>query len=282
MLLRAFSRYSMLLVTSALTLIVWSCKEESKPEETPKTEETVHPPVPLISHVVVQAHPHDIQLFTEGLLFHKGRLYESTGSPDNLPAVKSMIGITDITNGKFSSKAELDRSKYFGEGIVVVGDKLYQLTYKNQMGFIYDANTFKQTGTFNYANAEGWGMTTNGQEIIMSDGTDVLTFLSPADLKPVKTLKVTDVGVPLTYINELEFINGYIYANVWMTNFIVKIDPSNGKVAGRLDLSPLAYEARNKNPEADVLNGIAYNPETGKIYVTGKLWPNLYEIRFEH
>ncbi|MBL7713288.1 MAG: glutaminyl-peptide cyclotransferase [Chitinophagaceae bacterium] len=279
--LRAFSRYSIALFTAALTLSVWSCKEESKPEETPKTEAS-KPPVPLISHVVVQAHPHDMQLFTEGLLFHKGRLYESTGSPDNLPNAKSMIGITDIASGKFTAKAELDRSKYFGEGIVVVGDKLYQLTYKNQMGFIYDINTFKQTGTFNYASAEGWGMTTNGQEIIMSDGTDMLTFLNPADLKPVKTLKVTDVGVPLTYINELEFINGYIYANVWMTNFIVKIDPSNGNVVGRLDLSPLAYEARSKNPEADVLNGIAYNPETGKIYVTGKLWPNLYEIKFEH
>lgn len=279
--LRAFSKYIPVFFTAALTVSLWSCREESKPEETPKTEEA-QPPVPLISHVVVQAHPHDMQLFTEGLLFHKGRLYESTGSPDNLPAVKSMIGITDIASGKFSSKAELDRSKYFGEGIVIVGDKLYQLTYKNQIGFIYDLNTFKQTGTFNYANAEGWGMTTNGQEIIMSDGTDVLTFLNPADLKPVKTLKVSDVGVPLTYINELEFIKGYIYANVWMTNFIVKIDPSTGNVVGRLDLSPLAYEARTKNPEADVLNGIAYNPETDQVYVTGKLWPNLYEIRFEH
>jgi glutamine cyclotransferase len=279
--MRSFSKYTLICFTAALATVLYSCKEEAKPEETPKTEEA-RLPVPVINHVVVQAHPHDTKLFTEGLLFHKGRLYESTGSPDNLPELKSVIGITDVATGKFTQKAELDKCKYFGEGIVIVGDKLYQLTYKNQQGFIYDLNSFKQTGTFNYANAEGWGMTTNGKEIIMSDGTDVLTFLNPADLKPVKTLKVTDVGVSLPYINELEFINGYIYANVWMTNFIVKIDPATGNVVGRLDLSPLAYEAHTKNPQADVLNGIAYNPETDKIYVTGKLWPNLYEIRFEH
>jgi len=161
-------------------------------------------------------------------------------------------------------------------------DKLYQLTYKNQVGFIYDAKSLKQVGTFNYANSEGWGMTSDSTYIIMSDGSDKLTYLDPADMKPVKTLSVTENGEPRNNLNELEFINGYIYANIWMKNFIVKIDPASGKIVGKLDLSSLTLEATTKNPRADVLNGIAYDPTTDKVYVTGKLWPNIYQVEFSH
>jgi glutamine cyclotransferase len=213
---------------------------------------------------------------------HKGRLFESTGSPEGTEGPRSLIGPLDLTTGKMDEKIELDRSKYFGEGIVFLNGKLYQLTYKDQMGFIYDEKTFKQTGTFSYTNLEGWGLTTDGEHIIMSDGTSKLTFLNPADMKPLKTITVTQNGSPLERLNELEYINGFIYANVWTTNYIVKIDVASGKVIGTINLSSLTYEAQRRNPDCDVLNGIAYDPAADKIYVTGKLWPNLYEIEFAH
>ena len=163
-----------------------------------------------------------------------------------------------------------------------LNDKLYQLTYKNQVGFVYDAKTFREIGIFKYANTEGWGLTTDGMSLIMSDGTDKLTFLDPKSLTPVKVLPITDNNTPLININELEFIKGFVYANIWQTSSIVKIDTSNGKVVGKIDLSSLSHEAKNKNPNASVLNGIAYDSITDKIYVTGKLWANVYEINFSH
>jgi len=237
---------------------------------------------PFINYAVTKYYPHDSSFFTEGLLFHDGKLFESTGSPNDLPQTKSMIGITELATGKFDKKIELDKSKYFGEGIVFLHNKLYQLTYKNQVGFICDANTFKQTGQFKYSNVEGWSLTTDGTHLIMSDGSDKLTYLDAVALKPASVLKVTENGLPRDSLNELEFIKGFIYANIWQNNSIIKIDPANGKVVGKIDLSSLTFEARNKNPRADVLNGIAYDSITDKIYVTGKMWPNIYELNFTH
>ena len=244
-------------------------------------EETVPaaPATAIINYAVKASYPHDTSLFTEGFLFHEGKLFESTGSPEDLPQVKSMIGITNLQTGKFEQKVSLDK-KYFGEGIVFLNNKLYELTYKNQLGFIYDAKSFKKVDSFTYKNIEGWSLTTNGKEIIMDDGTDVITFLDAATLKPIKTLKVTEGGLPRDSLNEMEFIKGFIYANIWLNNYIVKIDTATGKVVGKMDLSSLVYEAKNKNPRADVLNGIAYDSVANKVYVTGKLWPNVYEIEF--
>jgi glutamine cyclotransferase len=237
------------------------------------------PQTPVISFRVLKYLHHDTSLFTEGLVMHNGQLFESTGSPDELPSARSMIGITDLQTGKFDKKIELDRTKYFGEGIVFLNGKLYQLTYKNKTGFIYDATSFKQIGSFTYSNTEGWGMTTNGKELIMSDGSSELTFIDPATLQPTKKLSVTENGVSLNKLNELEYIRGFIYANVWLTNYIVKIDANDGKVVGKLDLNILAFEARNKNPNVEVLNGIAFDSTTNNVYVTGKLWANIYEIK---
>lgn len=237
---------------------------------------------PLINYSVVQTLPHDTSLYTEGLLIHDGKLYESTGSPDDLPQQRSLVVINDLTTGKFENKIELDKTKYFGEGIVFCKGKLFQLTYKTQVGFIYDEKSFKQTGKFSFRNIEGWSLTTNGTDLIMSDGTDTLTFLNPGDQTVIKILKVTENGSPLIHLNELEYIRGFIYANIWLTNYIVKIDPASGKVIGKLDLSSLDYEAKNKNPKAEVLNGIAFDSTNDKIYVTGKLWPNIYQIQFTH
>jgi glutamine cyclotransferase len=237
--------------------------------------------VPTIEYTLAGSLPHDTNAFTEGLLFYNDQLFESTGSPENLPMTKSVFGPVDAKTGKISAKAELDK-QYFGEGIVFLKDKVYQLTYKNQIGFIYDARTFKQLGRFSFANEEGWGLTTDGISIIMSDGTNVLTYLDATTLKPVKTINVSNAGYAEDYLNELEYINGFIYANVWTKNYIVKIDPASGEIVGILDLSVLLDKAKSKYHDSNVTNGIAYDATTDKIYVTGKLWPDIYEITFKH
>jgi len=264
-----------------LTALLFSCGEETK-KPVQETEEKSAPAVPVISYSVTQTYPHDTLSFTEGFLVDKGQLFESTGSPDNLPQTRSVFGITDLKTGKIDVKIELDRKKYFGEGIVILNDKLYQVTYKNQTGFIYDVKTFRKTGEFTYANKEGWGLTTDGKNIIMSDGTNNLTFFDPVGFKPLKTLTVTENGYASDYLNELEYINGFIYANVWTTHSIVKIDPATGKIVGKLLLSPIYEEAGYKYAGAESLNGIAYDAEKDKIYITGKMWANIYEISFAH
>lgn len=269
------------ILSSFLLLLLGSCNNNTTGEDTTTTTEPAAT-TPIINYTVAKYFVHDTSLFTEGLLFHNGQLFESTGSPEELPNTRSMIGITDLKTGKFTKKVEIDKSKYFGEGIVFFNNKLFQLTYKNQLCFIYDANTFKKTGEFTYANKEGWSLTTDGSSLIMSDGTNVLTYIDPVKYTPTKILSVTENGYPVDKLNELEFIKGFIYANIWLTDYIVKIDPSSGAVVGKIDLSSLTNEAKNKNPNADVLNGIAYDSTTDKVYVTGKLWPVIYEVQFGH
>ncbi len=259
--------------------ILNGCTENNK---TPGVTSTEPDAVPFINYAVTKTLLHDTSLFTEGFLMHNGQLFESTGSPDNLPQTRSMIGITDLVTGRFDKKIEIDRAKYFGEGIVFLKNKLYQLTYTNQVGFIYDANSFKMTGKFTYKNIQGWSLTTDGINLIMSDGTDVITFLDPEKFNPVKIITVTENKIPRDNLNELEYIKGFIYANIWQNNTILKIDPATGNVVGKIDLGSLKYEANQKKPRADVLNGIAFDSLNDKIYVTGKLWANIYQINFAH
>jgi glutaminyl-peptide cyclotransferase len=264
----------------ALIILISGCsdnKKKGKPSHLNPSGQ-----IEAINYSVIKTWPHDRGAYTEGFLFHDNQLFESTGSPENYPDTRSLFGIVDLKTGKIEVKAELDRNKYFGEGIVFFNDKLIQLTYQTQTGFIYDAKTFKQTGTFTFANKEGWGLTTDGKFIIMSDGTSTITYLEPGSLKPVKKLEVTFNGSPALYINELEFINGYIYANIWTTSNIAKIDPGNGKVTGIIDLSKLLSEAKKENPESEATNGIAYDQATDRIFVTGKFWPYIYQIKFPH
>jgi len=238
--------------------------------------------VPEINYSVVAVLPHDTTSFTEGLLFHEKHLFESTGATDNLPQTRSLFGIVDTKTGKIDTKAELDRKIYFGEGIVFFHDKVYQLTYKNQLGFIYDAKTFKKLGTFSFRNREGWGFTTDGKSLVMSDGTNKLTYLDPDHLTVIKTLEVTNNGYAEDNLNELEYINGFIYANIWTKNYIVKINPADGKIVGTLDLSSLYYQSRKKYQGSLEMNGIAYDADSDKVYVTGKMWPEMYQIKFSH
>ena len=235
-----------------------------------------------ISFYVVNSYPHDPLLFTEGLLVHKGDLYESTGSPAEFPGTRSLIGIQDFKTGKLDVKNELDRTNFFGEGIAILDDRLYQLTYKNQIGFVYDLNTFRKLSEFKYSNAEGWGLTTDGKSLIMSDGTDKLTFLNPETLKPEKQVFVKENGISTLNLNELEWIKGYVYANIWTTNTIVKIDASTGEIVGKLDLSPIVFQQKTENPGAQELNGIAYDADENKILVTGKLWTKIYQLELSN
>lgn len=260
-------------------LFLAACGDDKKPAETVTTPQAAKPEIPVLEYSLVSTFAHDKMSFTEGLLVHNGQLFESTGSPEG-SEFRSMLGPLDLKTGKIDVKAELDNKQYFGEGIVVFKNKIYQVTYRNQKGFMYDAKTFKKSGEFSYA-GEGWGMTTDGENIIMSNGTDKLTWYD-ADFKAVKTLAVTNNGYAQESLNELEFINGFIYANLWMTGEIVKIDPSNGHVVARINLTPLSYEVRNLNPYAMEMNGIAFDAANDKIYVTGKCWPSVYEVSFKH
>lgn len=273
-----YSRITSILLCSSAILWQCSCDEPTKTAPPANTETPVEKVTPVLQYSIVATHPHDAGAFTEGLLFHEGKLYESTGAPSHLPQTRSAIGISDLKTGKFEIKAEIDRNVYFGEGMLILNGKVYQLTYQNQVGFIYDLKTFKQTGQFTYMNKEGWGMTTEGKNLIMSDGTSNLTFLNPSDFSVVKTVEVTENGYAVDRINELEFVNGFIYANIWMTNRIVKIDPASGQVVAAMDLSRLFNMSAQHNININEMNGIAYNPENGHLYVTGKMWPEVYEL----
>lgn len=217
---------------------------------------------------------HDTQAFTQGLLIHEGKLFESTGQR------QSYVGIVDIKTGKADKKVVLD-DRYFGEGITILNNKLYQLTWQNKVGFVYDLETFEKVREFTYT-TEGWGLTNDGQHLIMSDGTEKLVYLDTVNLKPVKTVRVKNGDAFVTKLNELEYMDGFILANQWETNRILKIDPQTGSVVGILDLTPLAQEAKLDYPKADVLNGIAYHPGTKLLIVTGKFWPSAYVLQLNN
>lgn len=221
---------------------------------------------------VVQSYPHNDELFTEGLEIHDGFLYESTGENG-----KSSINKINLKTGQIVKSVKL-ADKYFGEGITIFGNKIYQLTYKTKIGFIYNLENMALIDSFHFESAEGWGMTHDDKYLIMDDGTATLTYLDPATLKPVKKVQVYDDKDAMVYINELEYSEGYIYANVWTTNLIVKIDPETGKVLAKIDLDGI-LAMTNSGKQVDVLNGIAIDPATKKMYVTGKYYPKLFEIK---
>jgi glutaminyl-peptide cyclotransferase len=260
-----------------ICLIMISCNNNDADSNDDSSQLDANMPA-VINYSVVNSFPHDTSSFTEGLLVHEGQLYESTGSPESPANNGSWFGRIDLKTGKAGEKVQLDKA-YFGEGICILNGKIYQLTWRNQKGFVYDAKTMKKIKEFSY-NGEGWALTTDGIHLIMSDGTSNLKYLDPESLKVLKIVGVQDNNGPVANINELEFINGFIYANIWQTNNIIKIDPESGKVVGKLDFTSLAKEAENKFPNAAEMNGIAYDAASKKIYVTGKSWPNLYEVRF--
>jgi len=268
-----------LIFITALALLGCNCNNNTQPGNNQPAISAA-----IINYSVSAYFPHDTNSFTEGLLVHNGQLWEATGHApdDNQPQTRSLFGIVDMKTGQINVKAEIDKNKYFGEGISFINNRLYQLTLSPKVGFVYDTAGFKKLSEFNFPGKEGWGLTTDGANLIMSDGTGTLYYLNPATLQTVKTLVVTQDGIAADSLNELEYINGYIYANVWLTNTIIKIEPATGNIVGRLDLTSLAEEAKNKYPGSLEMNGIAYDSVRDKIYITGKMWPTIYQIQFPH
>jgi glutamine cyclotransferase len=231
----------------------------------------------ILTWSIGTVYPHDTSFFTEGLLIYKGDMYESAGDPDYTG--KSRLMKVDLKTGKVLESINLDK-KYFGEGIVILNDTIYQLTYREKVGFMYSLKGFTKLKEFTFAAQEGWGMTTDGKEIIASDGTSNLYYYKPGTFDLLRTQAITEAGTLASDLNELEYIDGYIYANQWQKPYILKIDPSSGTIVAKADLTDIWKRVQSKDAAADVPNGIAYDPATKKIYVTGKKWPELYEIEF--
>jgi glutaminyl-peptide cyclotransferase len=228
--------------------------------------------IPQYGYEVVHTYPHDPNAFTEGLFYDGGFLYESTGLEGH-----SSVRKVRLETGEVLQKHDL-LPTYFGEGIVKWKDKLIQLTYKTETGFVYNFNTFDVDRAFTYP-GEGWALTHDGKRIIMSDGSPELRFWDPETLKETGRITVTDQGQPVKNVNELEWIKGEIFANIWMTNRIARIDPATGKVIGWIDLTGILSLSDPTSQEIHEMNGIAYDAKTDRIFVTGKNWPKLFEIR---
>ena len=291
MLAKSFKKqrlYPAFLLVVSLQLV--ACKDEnatseSAPATTADTSSSSVKATPpkQIEYQLLNKYPHDNAAFTEGLQYVDGALYESVGRYG-----RSDIRKTDLKTGKILQQEKLDK-KYFGEGLTVLNGKIYQLTYQERTGFVYDQKTMKLIMTFPITTAEGWGMTTDGTNLIYGDGTSTLYFLDANTLQQVKQISVTDQYGPVSNINELEYIKGYLYANQWQTDLILKINPADGKIVAIVNLSslrersgipPLSQATDESAPE--VLNGIAYDEAGNRIFVTGKNWPNVFEIKLDN
>lgn len=234
--------------------------------------------IPVIAYTVRAEYPHDTSAYTQGLEFHNGKLYESTGDFTN-----SSLRITDYKTGKIEKKHMMGTDKIFGEGITIFNNKIYQLTWESHIVYVYDVNNIdKPVKTFNWP-YDGWGITHNATDLIISDGTAKLYFVNPDDFRLKSTIGITENDSPVYQINELEYIDGFVFANLYQKDIIVKIDPSSGFVVGKMDLAGVIQKfAPAYLPEAgvEVLNGIAYDSATKKFLVTGKRWPKMFELKF--
>lgn len=260
--------YSVLVV--GLVFLFTSCGSSDQPSG----DDTPTPQTPAISFTVVGSVAHDTSYFTEGLEFYKGALLESTGLENQSRLLKY-----DLQTGKIAGEVKLD-GKYFGEGITVLRDTLYQLTYRNGVVHVYDAKTLKKIKEIPYSNGEGWGLTHDSTYLIGNNNGNGLFYYDPATFKIIKRVDVMENDAPAVNINEMEYVNGFIYANQWQYPYILKIDPASGNVVAKMDLSSLIAQEKVANPKALEFNGIAYNPDTKKFYVTGKNWSKIYQLQF--
>lgn len=262
---RYLSRTSVLPALAVLPiLLLWHPEGKTAPPQ---------PVTPIYDFQIVHVYPHDPDAFTQGLVFADGFLFESTGRNG-----KSSLRKIDLETGEVLKKCILP-DEFFGEGLTQWEGNLIQLTWKSRIGFIYDRETFQKKGEFTYA-TEGWGITHDGVSLIMSDGSSLLRFLDPVTFQEIRRLEVSDHGIPVQNLNELEFVRGEILANVWRTDAIARISPRSGEVLGWIDLSSLRA-ALGPVRQLDVVNGIAYDSKNDRIFVTGKLWPRLFEVTFK-
>ncbi|MBM4179071.1 MAG: glutaminyl-peptide cyclotransferase [Ignavibacteria bacterium] len=260
-----------LVVINIFCAILFGCQDKPSGEE--RSTEPPKPPQPLVQQLtyrVIQRLPHDTKAFTQGLEVFKGAFLESTGQNGS-----SSLRKVSIATGKVVKKTLLD-AKYFGEGITQLNGNVYMLTWLNQQGLVFDASTLQQKQTFSYS-GEGWGITNDGKYLYMSNGTSIINVVDPTTWSVVRSMAVTMDGMAVSSINELEWINGEIWANVWQSDKIIRISPATGVVTGILDLTGLLL-TNERTPTTDVLNGIAWDAQTATVYVTGKNWPSVFAL----
>lgn len=256
-----------------VTFLFWTggVFSEDVPQQQFQLSRLLKTKMPISSIDVKNVYPHDTGAFTQGLFFHEGCIYESTGLNG-----KSILARKEVITGKSLQEVKISY-KYFGEGIAVLKRNIYQLTWQNETLLIYSVRSFKKIREIKYR-GEGWGLTSDGKHLLMSDGSSTITFRDPDSFKVVREIHVRDGETPVDHLNELEFIKGEIWANIFTEDIIVRISPKNGKVTGWINLSALrSYLPRNDS--VDVLNGIAYDVNTDRIFVTGKYWPKIFEIQ---
>lgn len=254
-------------------MLILGCNSNAESDNSDQNKaQTVQAPV-NISFQVLNMFPHDTSSYTQGLIWHEGKLWEGTGWK-----TESKLMLTDLKTGKAIKSVKLPDTE-FGEGITILNNKIYQLTWEDHKVYVYDLKTLKQEKVFDWP-YEGWGITTDGKALLVSTGGSNLYWVDPATFKITKTLGVSDNNGYVSNLNELEWVNGFIYANQYLTDYILKIDPSSGSVVGRINLAGLLQQSNQLIvANTDVLNGIAFNPTTGNFLVTGKRWPALYELK---
>lgn len=255
--------------TIIISLYILACNNNTTPKD------NIENTTANLTYTITNVFSHDTTAFTEGLVWYKNQLFESTGEEGH-----SMVRRVDLKTGNIQQKIDIDK-KLFGEGITILDDRIYQLTWKNKIGFVYDVKTMHQIQSFTL-DTEGWGITNDNKHLILSDGSSNLYFLDPHSFQKIKTITVNDNNGPVNNINELELIKGYIYANRWQTNSILKIDTANGKVLAQADFSDVLNKyGKNYDPSKIAeLNGIAYDSINNRVFITGKRWPWLFEARF--
>lgn len=263
-----------LLFVAAYTLLVASCNNNDTTNDTAVIPSNSIAPPANINYNIVAAHPHDTSSYTQGLIWQDNTLYEGTGLEGQSKLLK-----VDLKNGKSTQAISLDPA-LFGEGITILNNKIYQLTWQNHKVFVYDAKTLKQLKELEWEH-DGWGITHNGTDLIISTGESNIYFVDPETFKVRRIIGVSDNNGPVGNLNELEYVDGAIYANIYMSDYIIKIDPGNGHVLGKIDLSGLLAKSGKSVPpdQALVLNGIAYDSTKKSMYITGKKWPLLYEMK---
>lgn len=286
--LKLFRGFGVLLVMLAMVHSMAACRDNEIANDTisdqvtrtkpgsPATQPTAtvsDQSIPIYTYEVINSWPHDTDAFTQGLVFHDGKMYESTGHYGS-----SSLRKLDLNKGEVLKKVSVS-AQFFAEGIAILKGKIYQLTWEEHKAFVYDLKSLRLENELSYE-GEGWGLTHDDHQLIMSDGTNQIRFVDPITFKTTRTIAVTDNGAPVTSLNELEYIKGEIYANIWKSDRIARIDPRDGRLLGWIDLTSL-YPAVDRPNSEDVLNGIAYDAKEDRLLVTGKRWPKIFEIRLK-
>lgn len=269
-------RYALQQILLLMTSILLAACNDNVDSTIHDSKNTITATPPTINYTIVNTFPHDTAAFTEGLVWYNNQLFESTGETGY-----SSIRKVNLKTGAIQQKIDIDK-KLFGEGITILNDRIYQITWQSKIGFVYDVKTMRQIQSFTI-DTEGWGITSDDKQLIMSDGTSNVYFLDPHTFQKIKIITVNDSNGPVNNINELELIKGYIYANRWQTNDILKIDTASGRVTGKLAFPDLLdkYAKSYDRTRIESLNGIAYDSATNRIFITGKRWPLLFEIKMD-